>query len=116
MKDLLDIPIELQLLICAGKAVKPNSTLTSQGIKHETTVFFCIKGMGGGGNDDHKIILGKLDHYVAIKRRTMLILPSQMNVSHVEKMLPIIVKNVKQCVVRSVMKCGTNINQGEIIP
>ena len=58
MKDLLDIPIELQLLICAGKAVKPNSTLTSQGIKHGTTVFFCIKGMGGGGNDDHKIILG----------------------------------------------------------
>ena len=46
----------------------------------------------------------------------MLILPAQMNVSHVEKMLPIIVKNVKQCVVKSVMKCGTNINQGEIIP
>ena len=59
MKDLCHIPVELQLLVYAGKSVKHDSTLISQGIKHGTTVFFGIKGVGGGGNDE---ILGKLDH------------------------------------------------------
>lgn len=60
MKDLLNVPVELQLLIYVGKAVKHNSTLISQRITHGTTIFFGVKGMGGGGNDENRIVLGKL--------------------------------------------------------
>ena len=61
IKDLLDVPVELQLLVYAGKTVKQDSTLISQGIQHGTTIFFSVKGVGGGGNDENKIVLGKLD-------------------------------------------------------
>ena len=55
------MPVELQLLVYAGKTVKQDSTFISQGIQHGTTIFFSVKGVGGGGNDENKIVLGKLD-------------------------------------------------------
>ena len=61
------IPVELQLLLHTGKAVQQESTLTSQGITHGTNVFFCVKGIGGGGNDKSGVLLGKLDQYTAVR-------------------------------------------------
>ena len=58
------MPVELQLLVYAGKTVKQDSTFISQGIQHGTTIFFSVKGVGGvggGGNDKNKIVWGKLD-------------------------------------------------------
>ena len=62
-KDFCNIPVELQLLLHAGKAVQQECTLTCQGITHGTTIFFCVKGIGGGGNDNNRVLLGKLDQY-----------------------------------------------------
>ena len=49
MKDLCNIPVELQLLLYAGKAVKRGSKLS-------------VKGIGGDGNDNNGVVLGKLDN------------------------------------------------------
>ena len=40
IKDFCNIPVELQLLLHAGKAVQQECTLTSQGITHGTTISF----------------------------------------------------------------------------
>ena len=74
--------------------------------------------MGGGGNDENKNVLGKLYHYVINFRHSIikeLYHVLQMNVSHVEKLLPTTVMNVRRCAVRSVMKCSTNTNREENI-
>ena len=63
MKDLHNVPVKLQLLTYAGKAVQKDIALISQGISNGTTIFFGIKGNGGGGNDGNEDLLGKLDYY-----------------------------------------------------
>ena len=47
IKDFCNIPVELQLLLHTGKAVQQECTPTSQGITHGTTIYFCVKGIGG---------------------------------------------------------------------
>ena len=61
VKDICDVRVELQLLLHTGKVVQWECALSSQGIKHGTTVLFCVKGIGGGGNVNNAALLGKLD-------------------------------------------------------
>ena len=59
MKDLFNIPVSNCNFSFMLERLKHGSKLTSQGITHGTTVFFCVKAIGG---DNNVVVLGKLDY------------------------------------------------------
>ena len=50
------VPVDLQLLLHLGKSVKRILPLCHQGIKNGATIFFSIKGIGGGGGSDSNLL------------------------------------------------------------